>query len=37
MQFELESTATNVEVMVNSAKQKGFDTIEFRREGASSA
>lgn len=35
MQFELESTATNVEVMVNSAKQKGFDTIEFRREGAS--
>src|SRR3989475_8388180 len=34
LQFELESTATNVEVMVNAAKQKGFDTIEFRREGA---
>ena len=37
LQFELESTATNVEVMVNSAKQKGFDTIEFRREGASAS
>src|SRR5436190_8088432 len=33
LQFELESAATNVEVMVNTAKQKGFDTIEFRREG----
>jgi len=34
LQFELESAATNVEVMVMSAKQKGFDTMEFRREGA---
>jgi len=34
LQFELESAATNVEVMVTSAKQKGFDTMEFRREGA---
>jgi len=33
LQFELESAATNVEVMVQSAKQKGFDTMEFRREG----
>src|SRR5437667_9613449 len=33
LQFELESAATNVEVMVLSAKQKGFDTVEFRREG----
>lgn len=32
LQFELESAATNVEVMVMSAKQKGFDTMEFRRE-----
>jgi biopolymer transport protein ExbB len=32
LQFELESAATNVEVMVTAAKQKGFDTIEFRRE-----
>ncbi len=32
LQFELESAATNVEVMVTSAKQKGFDTMEFRRE-----
>jgi len=32
MQFELESAATNVEIMVQAAKQKGFDTIEFRRE-----
>jgi biopolymer transport protein ExbB len=32
LEFELESAATNVEVMVNAAKQKGFDTIEFRRE-----
>jgi len=34
LQFELESAATNVEVMVTAAKQKGFDTMEFRREGA---
>ena len=27
-----QSAATNVEVMVNAAKQKGFDTMEFRRE-----
>jgi len=32
LQFELESAATNVEIMVQAAKQKGFDTIEFRRE-----
>jgi biopolymer transport protein ExbB len=32
LQFDLESAATNVEVMVLAAKQKGFDTIEFRRE-----
>src|SRR5882762_2264690 len=31
LQFELESAATNVEVMVMAAKQKGFDTVEFRR------
>ena len=33
LQFELESAATNVEVMVTAAKQKGYDTMEFRREG----
>src|SRR5690348_17859866 len=32
LQFELESAATNVEVMVQAARQKGFDTVEFRRE-----
>ena len=32
LQFELESAATNVEVMVTAAKNKGFDTMEFRRE-----
>jgi biopolymer transport protein ExbB len=32
LQFELESAATNVEVMVLAAKTKGFDTVEFRRE-----
>ncbi len=32
LQFELETAATNVEVMVTAAKQKGFDTVEFRRE-----
>lgn len=32
LQFELETAATNVEIMVTAAKQKGFDTIEFRRE-----
>jgi biopolymer transport protein ExbB len=31
LQFELESAATNVQVMVQAAKQKGFDTVEFRR------
>ena len=30
LQFELETAATNVEVMVTSAKQKGFDTQIFR-------
>jgi biopolymer transport protein ExbB len=34
LQFELESAATNVEVMVTAAKLKGFDTMEFRREGS---
>src|ERR1043166_9094054 len=34
LQFELESAATNVEVMVTAAKQKGFDTMEFRRPEA---
>jgi len=33
LQFEIESAATNIEVMVMAAKQKGFDTMEFRREG----
>src|ERR1043166_322484 len=32
LQFELESAATNVEIMVQAAKQKGFDTMEFRSE-----
>src|SRR5882762_5987227 len=31
LQFELESAATNIEVMVNAAKQKGYDTALFRR------
>jgi biopolymer transport protein ExbB len=34
LQFELESAATNVEVMVLAARQKGYDTMEFRREDA---
>jgi len=34
LQFELETAATNVEIMVSAAKQKGFDTVEFRREDA---
>jgi len=36
LQFELETAATNIEVMVNAAKQKGFDTLEFRRETSAS-
>ncbi len=32
LQFELESAATNVEIMVQAAKQRGANTIEFRRE-----
>lgn len=32
LQFELESAATNIEVMVNAAKMRGYDTQEFRRE-----
>jgi len=32
LQFELESAATNVEVMVNAAKQRGFETQMFRQE-----
>ena len=31
LQFELESAATNVEVMVNAAKQRGFETQMFRQ------
>ncbi|MEY4386737.1 MAG: hypothetical protein RLY20_2020 [Verrucomicrobiota bacterium] len=31
LQFELESAATNVEVMVAAAKNRGFETQEFRR------
>lgn len=34
LQFELETAATNVEVMVTKAKQEGFDTMVFRRENA---
>lgn len=34
LQFELETAATNVEVMVTKAKQEGFDTMTFRRENA---
>jgi biopolymer transport protein ExbB len=37
LEFELQSAATNVEVMVNSAKGKGFDTMEFRREDVRSS
>jgi biopolymer transport protein ExbB len=37
LQFELETVATNVEVMVKKAKQEGFDTMEFRREAATAA
>jgi len=32
LQFELESAATNVEVMVTTAKQHGFETQTFRKE-----
>jgi len=35
LQFELETAATNVEVMVNAARQKGFDAQEFRQASAS--
>ncbi|HEV2209109.1 MAG TPA: MotA/TolQ/ExbB proton channel family protein [Verrucomicrobiae bacterium] len=34
LHFELESAATNVDVMVTAAKQKGYDTMEFRRQDA---
>jgi len=37
LQFELETAATNIEVMVNAAKQRGFDTLEFRRQDVESA
>ena len=33
LQFELESAATNLDVMVTAAKKRGYDTMEFRREG----
>jgi biopolymer transport protein ExbB len=32
LQFELETAATNVEVMVQAAKSKGFETQIFRKE-----
>ena len=32
LQFELETAATNIEVMVVAAKQRGFDTMEVRKE-----
>jgi biopolymer transport protein ExbB len=32
LQFEFESAATNVEIMVQAARQKGFETVEFPRE-----
>jgi len=31
LQFELETAATNLEVMVTAAKQKGFDTVELHK------
>jgi biopolymer transport protein ExbB len=35
LQFELETAATNIEVMVNAAKQKGgIDTMQIRRDAA---
>jgi biopolymer transport protein ExbB len=34
LQFELETAATTVEVMVTKAKQDGFDTMTFRRDNA---
>lgn len=35
LQFELETAATNIEVMVNAAKTRmGFDTMQIRREAA---
>jgi hypothetical protein len=35
--FDLETAATNVEVLVARAKQDGFDTLTFRREAAAVA
>jgi len=32
LKFDLETAATNVEVMVTKARQEGFDTAAFRRE-----
>lgn len=34
LQFELETAATNIDIMVTAAKQRGFDTVEFRREAS---
>jgi biopolymer transport protein ExbB len=34
LEFELQSAATNVEVMVTAAKQKGFETVAFRRQNS---
>lgn len=35
LQFELESAATNVEIMVQAAKQKGYETGDFRIQPSS--
>lgn len=34
LQFELETAATNIEIMVNAAKQRGYDTGLFRQAGS---
>lgn len=34
LQFEMESAATNVEIMVQAAKAKGAQTVEFRQEAS---
>jgi len=35
LQFELESAATNLDVMIKAAKKRGADTMEFRQEEVS--
>jgi biopolymer transport protein ExbB len=37
LQFELETAASNVEVMVNAAKQKGLDPNHFQPAGTETA